>query len=288
MSAPAQGRAGAAHRLAGYLLILPIVLLLLVFFVYPVLVILLRSFTEPHLGFQNYVALWEAPANVTIVRKTFGIALWTTLICLILAYPYAYHISAMRPRTARIFVFLSLAPLFTAILARLYAWTVILGRRGIINETLEQLGLIDHSLKLLFTPLAVTIGMVHVLLPYMIIVLYSVMVNIDRGLIEASRTLGAGRVQTFWRVFLPMSLRGVYAGSLLVFIVALGFFITPAVLGGAEQLTMAVYIEQQVDILRWGTASAMAVVLLTVTVALFVVFDRLFGTQRLITGGTRK
>ncbi|HLJ62600.1 MAG TPA: ABC transporter permease, partial [Stellaceae bacterium] len=217
-----------------------------------------------------------------------GIALWTTLVCLVLAYPYAYHISSLPPRSARIFVFLSFAPLFTAILARLYAWTVILGRRGIINDTLVQLGLIDHSLKLLFTPLAVIIGMVHVLLPYMIIVLYSVMVNIDRGLIEASRTLGAGRIQTFWRVFLPMSLRGVYAGSLLVFIVALGFFITPAVLGGAEQLTMAVYIEQQVNILRWGTASAMAVILLAVTVALFIAFDRLFGTQRLITGGTRK
>jgi ABC-type spermidine/putrescine transport system permease subunit I len=150
------------------------------------------------------------------------------------------------------------------------------------------LGLVDQPLDLLFTRGAVLIGMVHVLLPYMVIVLYSVMVGVNPALLEASRTLGAGRVQTFFRVFLPLSMPGVYAGTLLVFIIALGFFITPAVLGGGQELTIAVFIEQQVSILRWGRAAAMAVVLLVLTVALFMAFDRLFGTQRLLVGGLRR
>jgi len=267
---------------------LPATLVLLVGFVYPVFLILLKSVTTPDLGFQNYVALWSVPGNILIIRKTFSVAFWTTLICLIVAYPFAFYISTLPVRTARIFLFLSMAPLFTAILARLYAWTVILGRRGVINEALMSLGFIDHPLSLLFTPLAVTIGMVHVLLPYMILVLYSVMIKIDPAMLEASRTLGAGSAQTFRRVFLPLSMRGVYAGCLLVFIVALGFFITPAVLAGGEHLTVSVYIEQQIMVLRWGTASAMAAILLAVTVVMFLMFDRLFGAQTLMTGGLRK
>jgi ABC-type spermidine/putrescine transport system permease subunit I len=269
-------------------LMLPATLVLLVGFVYPVFLILLKSVTTPDLGFQNYVALWSVPGNILIIRKTFSVAFWTTLICLIVAYPFAFYISTLPVRTARIFLFLSMAPLFTAILARLYAWTVILGRRGVINEALMSLGFIDHPLSLLFTPLAVTIGMVHVLLPYMILVLYSVMIKIDPAMLEASRTLGAGSAQTFRRVFLPLSMRGVYAGCLLVFIVALGFFITPAVLAGGEHLTVSVYIEQQIMVLRWGTASAMAAILLAVTVVMFLMFDRLFGAQTLMTGGLRK
>jgi ABC-type spermidine/putrescine transport system permease subunit I len=200
-----------------------------------------------------------------MIRNSFSIAFWTTLFCLIIGYPYTYHIAGLRPGAARVFVFLSFAPLFTALLARLYAWTVILGRHGIVNDTLLSLGLIDRPLNILFTPPAVIIGTVHVLLPYMVMVLYSVMRGIDRGLLDASRTLGAGTWQTFRRVYLPLSMRGVYAGTLLVFIVSLGFFITPAVLGSGEQVTMAVYIEQQVNMLNWGTASAMATVLLVIT-----------------------
>jgi ABC-type spermidine/putrescine transport system permease subunit I len=270
------------------LLLLPALLVLMVVFVYPVFLILLKSFNTPVWGLQNYASLWSVTGNVLIIRKTLFVAFWTTLICLLIAYPFAYYVSTLPARKAKIFLFLSLAPLFTAILARLYAWTVILGRRGVINEFLMNIGIIDHPLSLLFTPLAVTVGMVHVLLPYMILVLYSVMAKIDPAMLEASRTLGAGSTQTFWRVFLPLSMRGVYAGSLLVFIVALGFFITPAVLAGGDHLTVSVYIEQQIMVLRWGTASAMAAILLAVTVVLFLGFDRLFGAKTLMTGGLRK
>jgi len=285
---PGLERQAPLHLALGLALLAPALLILTLVFLYPVLLVLLRSVTVPELGFQNYVSLWSVPANVLIIRKTFSVALWTTLACLVIAYPFAYYVSQLPKKTARLLLFLSLAPLFTAILARLYAWTVILGRRGVINETLMGLGLIEKPLDLLFTPFAVTVGMVHVLLPYMILVLYSVMVKIDGAMLEASRTLGAGGFQTFRRVFLPLSMRGVYAGSLLVFIVALGFFITPAVLAGGDHLTVAVYIEQQISTLRWGTASAMATILLVASIAIFLVFDHLFGTKTLLTGGTRK
>lgn len=286
---PASPGSVAALRFAmAALLLLPALAMLLVCFVYPVFLILLKSFNTPNWGFQNYISLWAVQGNVLIIRKTFMVSFWTTLFCLLIAYPFAYYVTTLPPRRAKIFLFLSLAPLFTAILARLYAWTVILGRRGVINEFLMSIGIIDRPLSLLFTPLAVTIGMVHVLLPYMILVLYSVMMKIDPAMLEASRTLGAGSTQTFWRVFLPLSMRGVYAGCLLVFIVALGFFITPAVLAGGDHLTVSVYIEQQIMVLRWGTASAMASILLVVTVVLFMGFDRLFGAKTLMTGGLRK
>ncbi|HWK97284.1 MAG TPA: ABC transporter permease [Pseudolabrys sp.] len=279
----------AALRFAtAALLLLPALAMLLVCFVYPVFLILLKSFNTPDWGFQNYQALWHVQGNVLIIRKTFMVSFWTTLFCLLIAYPFAYYVTTLPPRRAKIFLFLSMAPLFTAILARLYAWTVILGRRGVINEFLMSVGIIDRPLTLLFTPLAVTIGMVHVLLPYMILVLYSVMMKIDPAMLEASRTLGASPAQTFRRVFLPLSMRGVYAGCLLVFIVALGFFITPAVLAGGDHLTVSVYIEQQIMVLRWGTASAMASILLVVTIIMFVGFDRLFGAKTLMTGGLRK
>lgn len=289
MSASATEERHTPSQLAlGLALLAPALLILTIVFLYPTLLILLRSVTVPEFGFQNYESLWSVRANVQIIGKTFSVALWTTLVCLVIAYPFAYYVAQQSRAKARLLLFLSLAPLFTAILARLYAWTVILGRRGVINETLLALGIIDRPLNLLFTPLAVTIGMVHVLLPYMILVLYSVMVKIDGSALEASRTLGANGFQTFRRVFLPLSMRGVYAGSLLVFIVALGFFITPAVLAGGDHLTVAVYIEQQISTLRWGTASAMATILLVSSIAIFLVFDRLFGTKTLLTGGTRK
>jgi putative spermidine/putrescine transport system permease protein len=210
------------------------------------------------------------------------------VISLLLAYPVAYKLAALPPRWARVLLVLTLVPLFTAILARLYAWTILLGNQGVVNDALVATGLTDSPVDLLFTRTAVVVGMVHVMLPYMILILYSTMVGIDRSLLDAARSLGATRLQTFRRVFLPLSMPGVYAGCLLVFILSLGFFITPAVLGGPGDLTIATFVQQEVAILQWGAATAMSVVLVVVTLVLFVFFDRLFGTERLLTGGVRK
>ena len=276
------------ERAAPTVLLAPTLVLLLVFFVYPLVVVLSRSFTDPSFGFDNYTALWESEAFRAVMRNTFVIAALTTAISLVLAYPVAYKISTMPPKWARVLLLLALVPLFTAILARLYAWTVLLGNQGPVNDALVDLGLTDSPLELLFTRTAVVIGMVHVMLPYMILVLYSTMVGIDKSLLEASRSLGATRWQAFRKVFLPLSMPGVYAGCLLVFILSLGFFITPAVLGGPGDLTIATYVQQEVAILQWGAATAMAVVLVVVTLILFFFFNRLFGTERLLTGGIRK
>ena len=151
-----------------------------------------------------------------------------------------------------------------------------------------EANLIDEPIDLLFNRTAVIIGMVHILLPFMIIVLYSTMIAIDRELQDAARSLGASGLQTFRRVLLPLSMPGVYAGVLLVFIISLGFFITPAVLGGGGDITIAIFVQQQVSILNWGVASAMSMVLLVVTIVLFLVFNRLFGAERLVAGALRR
>src|SRR5262249_447986 len=142
--------------------------------------------------------------------------------------------------------------------------------------------------SLLFNRTGVIIGMVHTLLPYSIIVLYSSMSRIDYALLDAARSLGAGSFGTFRRVFLPLSLPGGYAATLLVFIIALGYFLTPGVLGGARDITIAIFVRQKIGVLDWGEAAAMSLVLLVVTFALFAIFDRLFGAERLLVGGSRR
>ncbi len=266
----------------------PTSLLLLGLYVYPLVIVLSRSFTVPNLGLENYTALWQSAAFRNILANTFQIALWSTLVCLLLGYPFAYRLATVPVRWARLMLGLCLVPLFTAIIVRLYAWTIILGDGGILNSFLMKWGVIRTPLDLLYNRQAVVIGMVHVMLPYMVLVLYSSMVTIDRSLLDAAASLGAGPFYTFRRVFLPLSMPGVYAGSLLVFILSLGFFITPAVLGGGRDVTIATFVREEVSLLNWGAASAMCVVLLLVTVVLFVIFNRTYGMERLLTGGLRK
>jgi putative spermidine/putrescine transport system permease protein len=274
--------------LVGLLLLAPSIAVLLVLFVFPLVIVLSRSFFAPNLSLHNYTALWSSVAFRNILINTFEIAAWTTAICLALGYPFAYHLSRLPPRVGQSLLAVCLVPFFTAILARLYAWTIILGDAGIINTYLMRWGLVHHPLALLFDRTGVVIGMVHVMLPYMIIVLYSAMVGIDRSLLDAAATLGAGPFSGFRRVFLPLSLPGTYAGTLLVFIISLGFFVTPAVLGGGRDVTIATFVRQEIGVLDWGAATAMATVLLVVTIALFVLLDRVFGTERLLVGGLRK
>jgi ABC-type spermidine/putrescine transport system permease subunit I len=179
-----------------------------------------------------------------------------------------------------------LVPFWTSILVRSYAWMVLLGKEGPLNQALVALGIVDQPVQLLNTRFAVYIGMVHVLLPFMILPLYAVMRGIDRSLLRAAENLGARPSQVFRQVFLPLSLPGVAAGCLLVFILALGFYITPALLGGQRDVMISMLIQQQVTQLKWGVASALAVVLLVLSLGIYVAFTRILGVQRLF-GGTR-
>jgi ABC-type spermidine/putrescine transport system permease subunit I len=174
-----------------------------------------------------------------------------------------------------------LVPFWTSILVRTYAWMVLLGRQGIINELLQSLGIIDQPLRLLNTRFAVYVSMVHILLPFMILPLYSVMRGIDRSVLRAAEGLGARPSAVFRQVMLPLSLPGVAAGCLLVFILSLGFYITPALVGGPKDLMISVLIAQQVDLFNWAFASALAAVLLVGALLIFVIFNRILGVEKI-------
>jgi ABC-type spermidine/putrescine transport system permease subunit I len=179
-----------------------------------------------------------------------------------------------------------LVPFWTSILVRSYAWMVLLGREGSINRLLINLGIRDEPVQLLNTRLAVYVGMVHILLPFMILPLYSVMRGIDRNYLRAAENLGGRPWQVFRHVFFPLTLPGMAAGCLVVFILSLGFYITPALIGGPRDVMISMLIAQQVNTLNWGFASALALVLLVIAMVIYLIFDRMLGVQRLY-GGTR-
>ncbi len=169
-----------------------------------------------------------------------------------------------------------LVPLFTSVVIRSYAWMVLFQRNGPINQAMVGLGWIDAPLRLLQTPFAVDVGMIHILLPFMMLPILTSMRSLDQTMLQAGEILGAAPLRVFLRVFVPLTLPGASAGVILVFISALGFFITPALLGGARSTTIAVLIEQQaVDLLNWPMASALATVLLVLSVVIYVAYNRL-------------
>ena len=269
------------------LLLLPALVWLGVLFVYPIGRLFYLSLFGPAFTLRHYGKLVASPVYGTILANTFEISLIVTVLALGLGYPVAFLLATARARAAALLLAAVMLPLWTSVLVRTYAWMVLLGRRGVVNEALHGLGLLDTPLSLLYNRLGVTIGMVHVLLPFMILPIYSVMRGIDVELLKAAQNLGADRRQSFLRVYLPLSLPGIAAGCLLVFVTALGFFVTPALLGGRGDMMIAMLIETQVrELLDWEFASALAVTLLAVTGGTLFVVQRWLGLER-IWGGAR-
>jgi len=265
------------------LLVLPAVGFLLVFYAFPLVRLLLVSVEAPRWSLTHYADFFTEPAYLRILTRTFRVSLTVTLCCLILGYPTAYVLSRVRGWGRRFLLLLVIVPYLTSFLVRTYAWMVLLGPKGVINSLLLKAGLIDTPLKLLYSAVGVHVGMVHVLLPLMILPLYSVMVGIDRTLPRAAQTLGAGPLRTFFRVFLPLSLPGVRSGCVLVFLIALGFYITPAMLGGLRDSMIAMLIESQItQLVNWGFAATAAVVLLAVTLGGFSFLGRVSGMTLLV------
>jgi len=259
------------------------VVFLLVFYAFPLFRLLLVSVEAPRWSLTHYADFFTEPAYLRILTRTFRVSLTVTLGCLILGYPTAYVLSRVSGRLRRFLLLLVIVPYLTSFLVRTYAWMVLLGPKGIINSLLLKAGLIDTPLKLLYSAVGVHVGMVHVLLPLMILPLYSVMVGIDRTLPRAAQTLGAGPLRTFLRVFLPLSLPGVRSGCVLVFLIALGFYITPAMLGGLRDSMIAMLIESQItQLVNWGFAAAAAVVLLAVTLGGFSLVGQVSGMTLLV------
>lgn len=269
-------------RWAPWLLLLPVLSILAFFFLYPLIKMLLGGLFDPDLTPRHYERIFQDITYLQIIGYTFKIALYVTIGTFVLGYPLAYVLAHVRPQIAWLMLILIIVPYFTSILVRTYAWMVLLGSDGIVNQLLLALGLIDEPLKLMYTGFAVLLGMTYILLPYMVLTLYSVMRGIDTGLVSAARSLGASNFSAFRHVYFPLSLPGAAAGCLLVFILSIGFFITPALMGGAPDTMIAMVIESQVETyFDWGFASALATVLLVITLLLFLLYARVVGLQRL-------
>jgi ABC-type spermidine/putrescine transport system permease subunit I len=258
------------------LLVAPLLLFMLVFYAIPVLSMLTRSVNDPVWTLIHYASL----TGDTVFLKVFANTLYTSLIVtvgtLVLGYPVALTLVRV-PRYAPVILMLILLPFWTSVLVRSYAWMVLLGRHGILNEVLLAVGLIDQPLRILNTPLATQIAMVHILLPYMVLLIANALRQIDPSLARAAAGLGATPWATFRQVTLPLSLPGVAAGMLVVFVLALGFYITPAMVGGTREITLSMLIAQQVEQLNWAYAATLSAVLLATALAIIAAFYRLFG-----------
>jgi putative spermidine/putrescine transport system permease protein len=222
----------------------------------------------------------QSAAFSKILIRTFQISAVVTLFCLLLGYPLAYWLSTLPARKANMLMILVLVPFWTSILVRVAAWIVLLQSNGLVNRSLMGIGLIDDPLPLLFNRLGVVIAMVHILLPFMILPLYSVMKSVPTTYLRAAISLGSSPLAAFFRVYVPQTWPGVGAGGLLVFILSIGYYVTPALLGGADDQMLSYYIAQYTNVnVNWGMACALGAVLLTATLVLYALYRRVVKSE---------
>ncbi|MDQ3566558.1 MAG: ABC transporter permease [Actinomycetota bacterium] len=278
---------GWSVGLAG--LLTPVTIWLGLFFLIPLLLILAYSFGTSNvyggitLGFNpgNYLRVFD-PLYLEIIGRTFVIAAINTLICLALGYPLAYFIVFKGRRWRNVLILLVMVPFWTSLLIRAYAWVVILSGNGIANKALQFFGVTDEPLDLIFTTQAVMMGMVYSYLPFMVLPLYAALEKFDTRLKEAAQDLGASRWHTFWRVTFPLSMPGVIAGSILVFIPSAGEFVIPDLLGGSRTVMTGNLIQNQFLQARdWAFGSALSVMLAVLLLGAIMFYIRRVGTDKL-------
>ena len=215
-----------------------------------------------------------------ILLRTFQISAVVTLWALVLGYPVAWWLSTLSARKANMLMILVLVPFWTSILVRVAAWIVLLQREGLVNKALMSLSIVDEPLALLFNRTGVTIAMVHILLPYMILPLYSVMKSVPGTYLRAAVSLGSSPLKAFFRVYVPQTFPGIGAGTLLVFILCIGYYVTPALLGGADDQMLSYYIAQYTNVdINWGMACALGALLLATTLVLYAVYRRMVKSE---------
>ena len=224
------------------------------------------------LSLENYERMWKSKAYIKIFITTFKISIFTTIICAAIGYPLSYFMSQLSRKWANICMVAVLIPFWTSLLVRTYAWLVLLQKKGLVNHILIDAGIIAEPLKFVHNTTGTLIGMVHIMLPFLILPLYANMRAIDKDCLKAASSLGATPTRAFWTVFLPLSLPGLLAGLLIVFVLCLGFYVTPAILGGGKVIMAAMKISTNIEMyFNWGAASALGVVLLiTAGIILFV------------------
>ncbi|MFB0690338.1 ABC transporter permease subunit [Agrobacterium pusense] len=265
-------RTGRAIKMGSVIAATPLLVLLIGFLVIPLSYIFWGSFEGTKLNFAHYARVFASAANFNILVHTLRVGLIVTLVSIVLGYPVAYLLTKVRSLSLSILSVFILIPLFTAFLIRTYAWMIILGREGIINNALIWLGVISAPLQLLNTTFAVVVGMTHVFVPMAIFTMYSAMARIDHDYAHAAQILGAKPVQAFLRVYLPMTLPGVFSAGILIFITAIGFYITPALLGGpSDTMISQLIVDQMTTLLNFELGYASSMVLLFVTIVILFV-----------------
>ena len=267
-------------------LLLPAFLLLSVFYVTPILQVLAISFTEPTPGFGNYERIGTNLSVQRVIVTTLRICTITTALALFLGYGLAYAITLAGERARRWWLLCVLVPLWISVLVRAFAWVTLLRRQGLINQTLLEAGVIAEPLELVWNEFGIIVGMVHYMVPYAVLPMLASMREVEPRLLAAARGMGASRAQVFWRVFFPLSAPGLVAAGVLVFIFSLGFYITPAILGGGKTLMVAEWISLQIlDLIRWGLGTMMATLLVVTILVTLAVFSRVVNMRRLFGGG---
>ena len=261
----------------GYnVLLLPPCLFLAAFFAWPIGRVIVRGFTDPSTGIDNYLRVFGADGPyVTVLTNTLSTAAVVALLCLAVGYPLALVVARAEGTRFKLLMSCVLVALWTSAVVRSYAWMIVFQRKGVLNEFLVFADLVERPISFLPGSLAVHVGMVHIMLPFMVLPLVASMRGIDPTLLRAADILGAHPLRTFFHVFLPLTRPGISAGLALVFMTSLGFYITPALLGGPRHMMAAVLIEQQANaLLNWGFASALSTTLLLVTTGIYLLYLR--------------
>ena len=263
------------HISPGWVLVAPFLLLVVALYLGPIANILWLSVTDPAPGLGNYAKLYESDALPRIIWTTLRICIVTTVFSVLLGYSIAYAMVHCHQKQKNYMLTLLLVSFWISILVRTFSWLMLLGRNGLVNNTLESIGIISEPIAFMRNELGVLIGMVHYMVPYAVLPLLVNMQSLDTRVMDASRNLGATGAQTFWRVYLPLTTPGVVASTLLVFILSLGFYVTPAVLGGGKVLMIAEYISVQLLVtLQWGTAAMLAALMLFGVLAMLYIMSK--------------
>jgi putative spermidine/putrescine transport system permease protein len=279
--------AAKAPRDRTLLLLMPAMAMLVLMFFVPMVLFFVRTFMEFQGGTAEFLAqarslLFSQP-YLTALATTNWIALIVTVAVLLIGYPIAYYLMSATGPSVSVVVLAIVLPYFTSIIVRTFSWMVLLGEHGLVNDTMRAIGVISEPLPLMYNRLGVLIGMSYVLLPYMVLTLYAAMRGIDTSLLRAAAGLGAGGFYTFRRVYFPLSLHGVLSGALIVYILSIGYFITPALMGGQHDIMVAMLIDRELEVaVDWPSAALMSLSLLVVTLALYAIYYRVTDVRRLI------
>jgi ABC-type spermidine/putrescine transport system permease subunit I len=253
----------------------PLFLVMLLAFNLPIVLMLGWSIGAPPDVLAHYAQIVERPVYLKVLGNTFRIALIATAVCALLGYPLAYWMRGLSPGRQLIALALVVLPFWVSILVRTYAWIVILGNDGVVNRSLQALGLIGTPVSFLYNEFGVVLGTANVLLPFLVLPLFAAMLRLDDRLLQAAASLGASQRTIFWRILFPLTVPSLAAGAILVFILTLGFFITPAILGGGRVPMIANMLDLLINRLpRWELAAAISTILLVLTLACYAAYRR--------------